>query len=679
MSTTVADRRHCWKQSVRYSDGRLHASTERRIDMRMPIASLVLVRLGRPAPNDMSLFIVSLLRRRCWRLDFPANSAKYSVMSASQVHQLAKTGFGTGTNELYDRARPTYQSDVLSHIRKAAGAKQPVNIIEIGAGTGIFTRALLAHPEWQTSVGELKAIEPSEGMRDVFSRTVADPRVSVSEGTFDGTGVSDGWADLLVTAQAFHWCPDHKAALQEFARVLKPNGVVVLVWNLEDRERAGWVAQLRDVYEEFEQGSPQFRLGLWRKVFDEPSYADIFQPGEEAVFSFDITGTTESVVDRVCSKSYIAVLSEENKRVVKQKVKDVVERGDNKVWIDQAQGVFKYPYNTLSIHQLVLSRSSMTLSSVQYFFDKIMNLAFKLQSVRVLNQEAALDSWIERTRVSQRQYHDEISLSKIADLFCTLPTRDHTHSDAGALSAPLRPVHSLAFFHARSPEAQLGVDQTDTHFCPPAPVHAPEAAARVRISKIEKKGFEKSTPMVFVHQNIDYEQALEDGPLINEERIHVYLPRQARADKRGVHSGVYYLPHTYNMAWNSYQHLVKGLPRPEYTFSWTPTPTTLFRFSALTWNAHLIHLDPAYARNEEGYPERLVHGPLTALMLVEALFHSGYNGRIDNFVYRAHNPVLVGRQQYVRGARSASGDNATVWAEDDDGVVGMSGTVDLLD
>lgn len=35
--------------------------------------------------------------------------------------------------------------------------------------------------------------------------------------------------------QAFHWCPDHEAAAKEFARILKPDGVVAFIWNLEDR------------------------------------------------------------------------------------------------------------------------------------------------------------------------------------------------------------------------------------------------------------------------------------------------------------------------------------------------------------------------------------------------------------------------------------------------------------
>lgn len=106
----------------------------------------------------------------------------------------------------------------------------------LGAGTGIFTRALLAHPDWAGAVGQLRAVEPSAGMRAQFERTVDDARASIADGTFADTHAPDGWADLVVIAQAFHWChPDYESAVREFARVLKPDGVVALVWNLEDR------------------------------------------------------------------------------------------------------------------------------------------------------------------------------------------------------------------------------------------------------------------------------------------------------------------------------------------------------------------------------------------------------------------------------------------------------------
>ncbi|KAI0690572.1 S-adenosyl-L-methionine-dependent methyltransferase [Cytidiella melzeri] len=268
---------------------------------------------------------------------------------ASNVLPLAVKGFGTGTNELYDRARPSYRPEALVHIRQAIRGTTPLNIVELGAGTGIFTRALLASPNWSDAIKELRAIEPSAGMRDQFSKTVSDARVSIAEGTFDTTGVEDGWADLVVIAQAFHWCPDFNKAAEEFARVLKPDGIVALIWNLEDRDGAEWVAQLRDRIEHHEAGTPQFRLELWRETFTTPCYLQNFEAQEEKVFSYKLLGSEKIAVDRACSKSYIAVLPEDEKKNVVEDVKAIVQRGDGLVWTDKEKGEFEYPYKTFVV------------------------------------------------------------------------------------------------------------------------------------------------------------------------------------------------------------------------------------------------------------------------------------------------------------------------------------------
>jgi len=262
------------------------------------------------------------------------------------VYDLAKTGFGEGTNELYDRARPSYQPGALSHIRQAVTAPEPLTVVEIGSGTGIFTRALLAHPEWSTSVGQLTAFEPSAGMRGVFTKSVADERVTAKEGSFDHTSVEDNHADLVVVAQAFHWCPDYDAAAVEWARILKPDGVVALIWNLEDRDAAQWVAELRDRIELHEKGSPQFRLGLWRALFGTASFQKHFQPPEEKVWSYQLPGTLDIVTNRVFSKSFIAVEPDDVKAQIKEDVRGIVERGAGRKWIDESQGIFEYPYKT---------------------------------------------------------------------------------------------------------------------------------------------------------------------------------------------------------------------------------------------------------------------------------------------------------------------------------------------
>ncbi|KAF5381088.1 hypothetical protein D9615_003995 [Tricholomella constricta] len=265
------------------------------------------------------------------------------------VHTIAQTGFGQGTNDLYDRARPSYQPFALSYIRDVVQGASPINIVEVGAGTGIFTRALLGHPEWASQIKEIKAIEPSAGMREVFLQTVKDERVTIDDGTFESTAVQDNWADLVVIAQAFHWCPDYDRAFAEFARILKPMGAVVLIWNLEDRDRAHWVAQLRNRIERHENGTPQFRLNLWRQVFDTESYQQFFQPPAEKVWPYALPTTVDIAVDRALSKSYIAVLSEEEKAEVQNDVRAIAEKGEERVWINKADGLFEYPYQVFVV------------------------------------------------------------------------------------------------------------------------------------------------------------------------------------------------------------------------------------------------------------------------------------------------------------------------------------------
>ncbi|KAK0450945.1 S-adenosyl-L-methionine-dependent methyltransferase [Armillaria borealis] len=246
------------------------------------------------------------------------------------VHNVAQTGFGSGTNELYDRARPSYQSTALSAIREAVKATVPFNVVEIGAGTGLFTKALFKHPDFSDAIRELRAVEPSAGMRDVFVKTWREHLILPI--------LKTAGPDLVTIAQAFHWCPDFDAASVEFARILKPGGVVAFIWNLEDRDAARWVAQLRDQIEQHEAGTPQFRLGLWRKTFDTDSYKKLFQAPVEKTWAYTLP-----------SDSYIQTLPDDVRSKVLDGVKAIVERGDDKVWIDESQGTFEYPYQTFLV------------------------------------------------------------------------------------------------------------------------------------------------------------------------------------------------------------------------------------------------------------------------------------------------------------------------------------------
>jgi 3-methylfumaryl-CoA hydratase len=105
----------------------------------------------------------------------------------------------------------------------------------------------------------------------------------------------------------------------------------------------------------------------------------------------------------------------------------------------------------------------------------------------------------------------------------------------------------------------------------------------------------------------------------------------------------------------------------------TPDPVMLMRFSALTFNGHRIHYDTDYAQREEGYPERVVHGPLTATLLAELVRHHA-PGAIHSFSFRAQSPLFVNAPLRLRAGLQEDG-TATAIAYTPSGKPAMTASV----
>ncbi|KOS19030.1 Hydroxyacyl-thioester dehydratase type 2 [Escovopsis weberi] len=121
----------------------------------------------------------------------------------------------------------------------------------------------------------------------------------------------------------------------------------------------------------------------------------------------------------------------------------------------------------------------------------------------------------------------------------------------------------------------------------------------------------------------------------------------------------------------------------EYAAHFTPTPAHLFHFSALTYNAHGIHIDPLAARRD-GHPALLVHGPLTLALMLRVLGDrlGPRGGRVVNFAYRNYAPLYVAQRAAVRVRRiqrpedgpARQDESYEVWIENGEGGVAASGT-----
>lgn len=112
--------------------------------------------------------------------------------------------------------------------------------------------------------------------------------------------------------------------------------------------------------------------------------------------------------------------------------------------------------------------------------------------------------------------------------------------------------------------------------------------------------------------------------------------------------------------------------RAEWCKSYNPSPVDLFRFSAVTFNSHRIHYDRDYATGVENYPGLVIHGPLTAVLLLEAARDRKPGHRLAKFSYRPLAPLFD-----ISGLNACGrweGETAHLWAETPDGRQAMTAT-----
>ncbi|MFC6674194.1 FAS1-like dehydratase domain-containing protein [Marinobacterium aestuariivivens] len=106
-----------------------------------------------------------------------------------------------------------------------------------------------------------------------------------------------------------------------------------------------------------------------------------------------------------------------------------------------------------------------------------------------------------------------------------------------------------------------------------------------------------------------------------------------------------------------------------------PDPTLLFRYSAVTLNAHRIHYDFPYVTETEGYPGLIVHGQLIATLLLHLAQSNRPNGEIEEFEFRAMSPLFCNQPFFVEGVPQASGREGDLWARTEAGGLAMKADI----
>jgi ubiquinone/menaquinone biosynthesis C-methylase UbiE len=198
----------------------------------------------------------------------------------------------------YARTRPDYPAAALDRLVHATGLTHGSDVLDLAAGTGKLTAALVARGL------RVVAVEPLPRMRRQLERQL--PHVVALDGTAEQIPLEDASFDVVCVAQAFHWF-EPRAAVAEVARVLRPGGWLALLWNLWDLDDP-MQAELDRIVEPLATGrirpltTGNHPHGAWPAAL---AASDAFASAERARFPHEVELDAVSAGERVASISQV--------------------------------------------------------------------------------------------------------------------------------------------------------------------------------------------------------------------------------------------------------------------------------------------------------------------------------------------------------------------------------------
>ena len=208
----------------------------------------------------------------------------------------------------YTRGRPGYPRAAV----RVASLARSSSVLDVGAGTGKLTHLLVE------AFAHVVAVEPDPGMRSVF--TVRPPALLVAGGA-EALPVAPASVDAVFVAEAFHWF-DHQRALAEIARVLRPGGALVLMWNRPAGKPEPPIAEVEHLLEPRWPADIAMPLDLdpnrfayardWPRAFD----GSVFEPLQESRLANIRTVGRDDLVAFFGSMGWIGELPDAEARVL---------------------------------------------------------------------------------------------------------------------------------------------------------------------------------------------------------------------------------------------------------------------------------------------------------------------------------------------------------------------------
>jgi SAM-dependent methyltransferase len=231
----------------------------------------------------------------------------------------------------YVKYRPHYPIEIIDLLAARCGLTPESVIADIGSGTGLLTRMFLENGN------PVIGVEPNKEMREAGEHYLAEfGRFTSIDGTSEATRLPAQSIDFILAGQAFHWF-DKVRTRTEFMRVLKPDGIVVLIWN--DR-RIDSTPFLRDYEALLQTYGTDYNEINHKNVQDEKVFTPFFG-GEffEAAFDNVQRFDFEGLMGRLHSSSYVPAKDHPNYPPLAARAKEIFET-------HQKSGEVAFEYDT---------------------------------------------------------------------------------------------------------------------------------------------------------------------------------------------------------------------------------------------------------------------------------------------------------------------------------------------
>jgi SAM-dependent methyltransferase len=222
--------------------------------------------------------------------------------------------FGRSARE-YELGRPEWPEELLDRVSSELALRPDADALDLGAGTGKLTRALV--PRFARVV----AVEPDDAMRAVLEEVV--PGAEALAGSAEAIPLGDGEVDAVFSAEAFHWFATTRS-VAEIARVLRPRGAFVILWNYPlEYDHMGDEAEeviAAALERGGEPGLARVLSGRWRRPIEQAA----FEPLRETEVERDVVSSRDAWIANMLSVSSIAHQPAEERAGLARRLRELV-------------------------------------------------------------------------------------------------------------------------------------------------------------------------------------------------------------------------------------------------------------------------------------------------------------------------------------------------------------------